>query len=176
MESSYSTCPIGVDDSFGPWAGQECRGGFDFTLMFEEIILSIPLQCIFLLGLPVRVWQLAKSDRKVKTSVQRTLKAVSYPKIIPGFPPFLPADQPASAHASVSWLSTSLCLPSGAVIRPSRAVTPARPVPRWFWRSLPRWVSVSSPGSSMRGRSDHHLSFPHTSSSPFFSIWLALAR
>jgi hypothetical protein len=81
MASSLPACPISVDDSFGPWAGQDCRGGFDFTLLFEESILSIPLQCIFLIVLPVRVWQLAKSDRKVKASTQRTFKAVSRPNI-----------------------------------------------------------------------------------------------
>lgn len=40
-------CP---DDSFGPWAGPTCRGGFDFTLYFEEAILSIPVDAIFLVA------------------------------------------------------------------------------------------------------------------------------
>ncbi|KAF6795321.1 ABC multidrug transporter [Colletotrichum sojae] len=54
-------CP---DDTFGPWAGFLCRGGFDFTLLFEESILTIPLQCIFLLVLPFRVSQLCYMSRK----------------------------------------------------------------------------------------------------------------
>ncbi|KAH7091601.1 P-loop containing nucleoside triphosphate hydrolase protein [Paraphoma chrysanthemicola] len=47
-----------VDDTFGPWAGPNCRGGFDFVLLFEETILTIlpliivlaiaPFRCIFL--------------------------------------------------------------------------------------------------------------------------------
>nr|POF13541.1 abc transporter c family member 9 [Quercus suber] len=43
-------CPASVDQSFGPWAGPVCRGGFDFTLLFEESILALPLLCVFLLA------------------------------------------------------------------------------------------------------------------------------
>ncbi|WYZ37828.1 hypothetical protein EsH8_II_001334 [Colletotrichum jinshuiense] len=68
-------CPSGLDNSFGPWAGKLCRGGFDFTLLFEESILTIPLQCIFLLVLPICVLRLARSDVKVVTSALRPLKA-----------------------------------------------------------------------------------------------------
>ncbi|KAL2022218.1 hypothetical protein VTK56DRAFT_5828 [Thermocarpiscus australiensis] len=32
---------ITVDDNLGPWAGPSCRGGLDFTLLFEEAILSL---------------------------------------------------------------------------------------------------------------------------------------
>ncbi|KAK2038982.1 ABC transporter [Colletotrichum somersetense] len=67
-------CP---DQSFGPWAGDACRGGFDFTLMFEESILTIPLQCLFLLALPIRMGQLYSMTRKTVANVQGTLKLTS---------------------------------------------------------------------------------------------------
>ncbi len=50
------------DNAWGPWAGPSCRGGLDFTLTFEEAILSIlptalliiaaTLQVVFLFGRP----------------------------------------------------------------------------------------------------------------------------
>lgn len=61
-----------VDDSFGPWAGQ-CRGGFDFTLLFEESILGIPLLSTFIVLLPGRWWYLSRNRRNgflVKTWTQ----------------------------------------------------------------------------------------------------------
>ncbi|RYP83764.1 hypothetical protein DL769_001296 [Monosporascus sp. CRB-8-3] len=72
--SGQPACPAGIDDSFGPWAGHECRGGFDFTLLFEESIITIPLQCLFLLALPVRYLQLAKANTKVVSSPLVVLK------------------------------------------------------------------------------------------------------
>ncbi|KAL2851369.1 P-loop containing nucleoside triphosphate hydrolase protein [Aspergillus pseudodeflectus] len=68
-------CPITVDQSFGPWANS-CRGGFDFTLFFEETILAIPLLCIFLLALPLRAWQLSRARSKVKKSPLRNTKLI----------------------------------------------------------------------------------------------------
>ncbi|KZL81674.1 abc transporter [Colletotrichum incanum] len=64
-------CP---DQSFGPWAGATCRGGLDFTLMFEETILTIPLQCIFLLVLPLRLGQLYYMSRKTVPNNQSLVK------------------------------------------------------------------------------------------------------
>lgn len=69
------TCP---DNSFGPFAGYHCRGGFDFTLLFEEAIMTIPLQCILLLVLPFRVKSLLKSEAKVGWGLIRPLKLVCY--------------------------------------------------------------------------------------------------
>lgn len=77
MSQQLIGCPEGFDDTFGPWAGPVCRGGFDFTLLFEESILSILPQCIFLLILPIRIGQLMKEDVKVVPSLLRWLKVVS---------------------------------------------------------------------------------------------------
>ena len=74
-----TTC---VDDDFGPWAGPACRGGFDFTLLFEETILTIPIQALFLYLLPIRIIQLLKEETKVKFSWHRIAKAVSSKPLI----------------------------------------------------------------------------------------------
>ncbi|KND92186.1 Multidrug resistance-associated protein 1 [Tolypocladium ophioglossoides CBS 100239] len=68
--------PFCPDDTFGPWAGYGCRAGFDFTLLFEESILTIPLQCLLLVALPIRVFQLLKSDVQVRFSLLLPIKAV----------------------------------------------------------------------------------------------------
>lgn len=35
-------CSIEVEDVFGPSVAGSCLGGFDFTLLFEESILTLP--------------------------------------------------------------------------------------------------------------------------------------
>ncbi|KAI8257462.1 ABC transporter [Colletotrichum sp. SAR 10_77] len=76
MWGPQPACPAGVDDSLGPWAGDECRGGFDFTLLFEEAVLAVPLHCLLLLVLPACALRLVGADVKVVASTQRALKAV----------------------------------------------------------------------------------------------------
>ncbi|KAL0941776.1 ABC multidrug transporter [Colletotrichum truncatum] len=75
MRTPQAACSSGIDESFGPWAGETCRGGFDFTLLFEESILAVPLHCIFLLALPTCALRLVRADVKVVASIQRPLKA-----------------------------------------------------------------------------------------------------
>ncbi len=53
-----------VDDSFGPHAGT-CRGGFDFTLLFEETILSILPLVVLCLVVPLRTGYLIRREIKV---------------------------------------------------------------------------------------------------------------
>ncbi|PKY07569.1 multidrug resistance-associated protein [Aspergillus campestris IBT 28561] len=45
-----------------------CRGGFDFSLLFEEIILGIVPLAIVLIIVPFRLWHLARKPRKVEVS------------------------------------------------------------------------------------------------------------
>lgn len=53
------------DDAFGPRVNH-CRGGFDFTLFFEECCFSIVPSVLLLLALPIRYNQLRQSRlRKV---------------------------------------------------------------------------------------------------------------
>jgi len=74
--SSFTSCAA-LDDSFGPHAGS-CRGGFDFTLLFEETILTLLPLGLVLIVLPARAWLLLKRPRKVvASSLWPSLKIVS---------------------------------------------------------------------------------------------------
>ena len=67
-------CP--TDGSFGPAIGS-CRGGFDFTLAFEDSILGLVPQAAFLLLCPFRLATLRRRRRKVaKNSHLGFLKTV----------------------------------------------------------------------------------------------------
>nr|AAP78734.1 ABC transporter [Alternaria brassicae] len=47
-----------TDDTFGPYAGPNCRGGFDLTLLFSEVFLSIiPLSLLIAIA-PYRIYRL----------------------------------------------------------------------------------------------------------------------
>lgn len=75
-QSSLASCSR-IDDSFGPHAG-DCRGGFDFTLLFEEAILTILPLGLLLLVLPPRVWFLLRRPQKVAAgSYSAPIKLVS---------------------------------------------------------------------------------------------------
>ncbi|KAI3390250.1 hypothetical protein diail_10861, partial [Diaporthe ilicicola] len=58
------------DELFGPAvATQSCRGGFDFTVLFEESVLSMPLSAGFLLIAPIQVARIFKAVSAVSTLV-----------------------------------------------------------------------------------------------------------
>lgn len=59
-----TACSVDTEDSFGPQV-KSCLGGFDFTLLFEESILSIGPMALVLLLVPVRIVYLFRSKRKV---------------------------------------------------------------------------------------------------------------
>ena len=64
-----------LDDSFGPYA-EHCRGGFDFTLLFQESILSI-LPLVLLIGIaPLRIVYLIRRSIKVETGFELPSKLV----------------------------------------------------------------------------------------------------
>jgi hypothetical protein len=56
-----------ADDSFGP-SIVGCRDDFDFTLLFEETILSILPLALALLFAPPRIFYLLQRERKVERS------------------------------------------------------------------------------------------------------------
>jgi hypothetical protein len=62
--------------AFGP---ASCDGSFDFTLLFEQSILSIAPSAIFLCCLPVSLFKLHRVAPKFHASYVRTLKLVSSP-------------------------------------------------------------------------------------------------
>lgn len=72
---SGPACSIAVEDSFGPQV-VGCLGGFDFTLLFEESILSILPMSVVLLFLPARIAHLFKNERKVYEGLLHNLKLV----------------------------------------------------------------------------------------------------
>lgn len=63
MATQSSVCAR-LDDRFGPHA-DSCRGGFDFTLLFEETILTLLPLALILLIAPVRIFYLSRKDKKV---------------------------------------------------------------------------------------------------------------
>lgn len=64
-----------IDDSFGPYASH-CRGGFDFTLLFEETILSILPAVLVCIIVPLRTWYLVRKDTKVRQGLLLPCKLV----------------------------------------------------------------------------------------------------
>jgi len=65
-----------VDDTFGPHASA-CRGGFDFTLLFEESLLIILPLALFLVCTLFRILYLMKKETKVVRNKLIILKVVS---------------------------------------------------------------------------------------------------
>ncbi|KAJ9640194.1 hypothetical protein H2204_003419 [Knufia peltigerae] len=57
------TCEPAADNNFGPVIAT-CARLFDFTLLFEQIILSIPVDALFVIAAGWRTWYLLFSDRK----------------------------------------------------------------------------------------------------------------
>lgn len=67
------------DNNFGPFFAIPGKATFDFTLLFEETILSIAPSALLLLLIPPRIIYLWKSPRKVISSYLLTAKIVSSP-------------------------------------------------------------------------------------------------
>jgi ATP-binding cassette, subfamily C (CFTR/MRP), member 1 len=74
--SSGSVCNA-IDDNFGPYAGEHCRGGFDFTLLFEDALLSIAPLALLLCIAPFRIIYLWRKQTKVSRSLILPVKLVS---------------------------------------------------------------------------------------------------
>jgi len=70
-----------LDNNFGPFLQIPGKETFDFTLFFEETILSIGPSALLLLLIPPRIFRLWKSPRKVTGSYLQTTKIVSDPAI-----------------------------------------------------------------------------------------------
>ena len=65
------------DSQFGPIVATDCRGGFDFTVVFESSILNIlPAACFLLLGI-FRLSQLSRQSPKVRSSALSVATLVS---------------------------------------------------------------------------------------------------
>jgi len=62
-----------TEDTFGP---ASCRGDFDFTLAFEQSILSCLPSVVFILASSWRIWQLRRASSKVEPDLMKTIKVV----------------------------------------------------------------------------------------------------
>lgn len=72
------SCSIDLHDVFGPTVAYSCLNGFDFTLLFEESILTLlPLLLTVLVLIP-RVRFLCKTSTKVKRSWLFALKIAAF--------------------------------------------------------------------------------------------------
>ena len=80
MNASNSPCPPGIDNAFGPIV-TSCRGGFDFTLLFEQSVMIIGPAALVLLLTPYRLWWLTKEDVKVKRQWLYWVKQVSLARL-----------------------------------------------------------------------------------------------
>lgn len=77
MDDALATNPCS-DGWFGPVVATEsCRGGFDFTLLFESTILAITPTACFLLLVPFKFLRLLKESPKVLSSPIRVATLVS---------------------------------------------------------------------------------------------------
>lgn len=82
MASQHLSCQE-IDNTFHLHA-LYCRGGFDFTLLFEESILTLLPLCLFLIISPLRIVYLLRKRRKVIKAVLLPVKIVrSTPRLRP---------------------------------------------------------------------------------------------
>jgi hypothetical protein len=82
-------CQLGQDDRFGPFV-DGCRDGFDFTLLFEQTILSMLPDMLFLIVAIVRVVRLHKMTVKTLPNILGAIKlvcAVSFNWVSPTYRP-----------------------------------------------------------------------------------------
>jgi hypothetical protein len=75
MNSSY-LCPLGADDRFGPTV-VGCRDDFDFTLLFEQSMLSLGPSVVMLIVSFPRIIQLYRCRMKTVTTPLSICKPVS---------------------------------------------------------------------------------------------------
>lgn len=75
--SAINSTTYSDDNSFGPFIKVPGRVTFDFTLLFEETILSILPSALLLFLIPPRILQLWRAPRKVTASYLQTVKLVS---------------------------------------------------------------------------------------------------
>lgn len=77
MELVNSSCI--KDDTFGPFVDASCRGGYDFTILFEEAVFCLVPVLILLLALPLRLKSLFSRPRRVRVTKFHYAKLVCSP-------------------------------------------------------------------------------------------------
>ncbi|KAK0702282.1 ABC transporter [Lasiosphaeris hirsuta] len=72
--TTTTDCSKEDDDVFGPIVGPNCREGFDFTLLFEQSILTLLPAAIFLVVAAWRFSRLSQQEAKTRRSLFRVTK------------------------------------------------------------------------------------------------------
>jgi hypothetical protein len=74
--------PSECENDFGPAVGSGCGDGFDFTLLFEQTILSILPAAAFLIASPLRINYLRKQSIRTRRNSIRVAKLVRTSKLL----------------------------------------------------------------------------------------------
>lgn len=67
---------VAADNTWGPWAGPECRGGLDFTLLFEESILILLPAVLLIIAAVLQVAWLFGRPRQTANGILMPVKQV----------------------------------------------------------------------------------------------------
>jgi len=76
LDPGTAPCLPTADDVFGPVVSG-CRQDFDFTLLFEQSILTLVPAALLLLVAPLRLLQLYKANAKTRPALVGQIKLVS---------------------------------------------------------------------------------------------------
>jgi len=74
------SCPS--DSTFGPTVSRGCRGGFDFTLKFEDIVLSLIPSSLFIALAVARLRHLVYRTKPVYLARGSTNKSLRVVKVV----------------------------------------------------------------------------------------------
>jgi len=72
----HNICPFDADNRIGPLISHGCNRGIDFTLLFEQSVLSIGPSAILLLFVLGRLWTLYGASKKTGPNYTFALKIV----------------------------------------------------------------------------------------------------
>lgn len=72
----HTACLPNADNEIGPVLSRACQRGFDFTLLFEQAVLSIGPSALLLLLVPFRLWALYGQEKKTTPNYTRASKIV----------------------------------------------------------------------------------------------------
>ncbi|OJJ42489.1 hypothetical protein ASPZODRAFT_105215 [Penicilliopsis zonata CBS 506.65] len=77
-----TACSVALEDRFGPQVGDLCLDGFDFTLFFEEVVLTLPVTVFFLLWALPRIFHLRRQTVKTNGGYWHIVKLVGYAVLV----------------------------------------------------------------------------------------------
>jgi ATP-binding cassette, subfamily C (CFTR/MRP), member 1 len=68
-------CHVEADNVFGPQVDGACRNGFDFTLFFEQTLLSIVPSAVTIIASSIFFVHLLRKDTKIRIDARRSFRA-----------------------------------------------------------------------------------------------------